>query len=107
MICKSCKNKSICKHYEYFKNMNIEIHIDKCELFSNNSNATGQTLFKNQVPTFRQPLPSRPIDDDDDEDIVEDEEKVFVNIDDYNEPQSTSIIDLVMKGDLTDDQEKN
>ena len=27
MICKSCKNKNICKHYEYFKNIDIDITI--------------------------------------------------------------------------------
>lgn len=103
MICNTCKNKFICKHYEYIKNIDIDINIqiNKCELYSNNS----QVPFHNpdKRPAFRQPLPSRGIDDDKEEEILEDEEKVFVNIDDCNEPQNISIVDMFMKGDKNND----
>jgi hypothetical protein len=97
MLCNTCKNKYICKHYEYIKNIEIDISIkiDKCELYSNNSNSNNtQPLYNpDKRPAFRQPLPSRGIDDEK-EDVSEDEEKVFVNIDDCNEPQNISIVDM-------------
>lgn len=104
MICSTCKNKFICKHYEYIKNIDIDIdiQINKCELYSNNYS---QAPFHNpdKRPAFRQPLPSRGIDDDKEEEILEDEEKVFVNIDDCSEPQNISIVDMFMKGDKNND----
>jgi CRISPR/Cas system CSM-associated protein Csm3 (group 7 of RAMP superfamily) len=108
MLCNTCKNKYICKHCEYFKSIeiNIRIRVDECELYSSaNSNNAIQTPFHNpdKRPAFRQPLPSRGIDDDKEEEILEDEEKVFVNIDDCTEPQNISIVDMFMKGDKNND----
>ena len=53
-------------------------------------------------PLYRQPLPNlEPIKE---EPVEDEEEKIVVNIEDYsNEPQSASIIDLVMKGDKNND----
>ena len=98
MLCDTCKNKYICKHYEYIKDIeiNIDIQINKCELYSNNSAHTEQPLYNpDKRPVFRQPLPSRPVNEEvENEEIEEDEEKVFVNIDDCSEPQNISIVDM-------------
>ena len=104
MLCDTCKNKFICKHYEYFNNImiNMAIQVNTCELYSNNSNSQ-QVPYRNQEkPAFRQPLPSTYVDEEE-EIIDENEEKVFVNIDDYNEPQNISIVDMFMKGDKNND----
>ena len=109
MLCNTCKNKCICKHYEYFKSiiLNIDIQINNCELYSSNNSNTTQTLYRNEErPSFRQPLPSTYVDPDDNASLSdeEDEERVYVNIDNLdNEPHSASIIDLFMKGDKNND----
>ncbi len=103
MICDTCKNKSICKHYEYFKSIliNMTIKVDSCELYSNNKAAI-QAPQRSQ--TFRQPLPSREVDDIIEESpIDEEEERVIVNIDDYSKPQNVSIVDMFLKGDENHD----
>lgn len=107
MLCDTCKNKFICKHYEYFNNIMIDINIqiNTCELYSNNNNSSPQqTLYQNQKrPTFRQPLPSTYVDKED-EVIDENEEKIFVNIDNCDiAPKNTSIVDILLKGDNNND----
>lgn len=103
MLCDSCKNKCICKHYEYFNNilLNIIVQVTDCELYSNKQ---GQRPIVNpdKRPLYRQPLPNlEPVKE---EPVEDEEEKIVVNIEDYNnEPQSASIIDLVMKGDKNND----
>ena len=103
MLCDSCKNKCICKHYEYFNNilLDITVQVTNCELYSNKQ---GQRPIVNpdKRPLYRQPLPNlEPIKE---EPVEDEEEKIVVNIEDYsNEPQSASIIDLVMKGDRNND----
>ena len=110
MLCDTCKNKHICKHFEYFKNISIDltIQIEHCELFSNNQQTIIHNPDKRPMTTlYRQPLPSS-IEDEEDELENDDEERVFIDIDNYdNKPQSATIVDLFMKGELTDDQEKN
>ena len=103
MICKSCKNKNICKHYEYFKNIDIDIaiQITKCESYIGSNN---QAIHRIEEPRpFRQPLPSRAVNDDDEEEIIDNEEKIYVNMDECNEPQNVTIVDLFMKGDKNND----
>lgn len=104
MLCDTCKNKYICKHYDYIKNIEIDIsvQIGRCELYSNNNS---QPIVHNpdKRSLYKQPLPSRPIEEDDVEEDDEVGERIFVDIDTYNEPQNTSIVDLIMKGDGIDD----
>jgi hypothetical protein len=107
MLCDTCKNKHICKHFEYFKNItiNLAIQIEHCELFSNNQQAK-PPVNNPSKPLYRQPLPSSVIEESEEE--LEDEERVFIDITNCDkEPHSATIVDLFMKGDLTDDQEKN
>jgi hypothetical protein len=76
-------------------------------LYSSNNSNTTHTLYRNEErPSFRQPLPSTYVDPDDNATLSdeEDEERVYVNIDNLdNEPHSASIIDLFMKGDKNND----
>ena len=103
MLCDTCKNKHICKHYEYIKNItvNMTIQITDCELFSSNNQ---QTVFhtpeqRSVTPLYREPLPST-YQDDEEEIDDENEEKVYINIDSYdNSPKTASIVDMIMKGD--------
>ena len=103
MLCKTCKNKHICKHYEYIKNIDINmiIQITDCELFSSNNE---QLIFHNPdkrpvTPLYREPLPST-YQEEEEEIDDEDEEKVYINIDNYdNNPKTVSIVDMIMKGD--------
>ena len=77
---------------------------NKCELYSGNSQPVVNPSYK-AAPMFREPLPSRPIDNEPEYDI-EDEEKVYINIDNIdNTPQSATIIDLVLKGEKEDGKE--
>ena len=103
MLCDSCKNKCICKHYEYFNNilLNITVQVTNCELYSNKQEQR-PIVNPDKRPLYRQPLPNlEPVKD---EPVEDEEEKIVVNIEDYNnEPQSASIIDLVMKGDKKHD----
>ena len=104
MICKSCKNKSICKHYQYLKDIdiNITIQITACELYSNSNSNNNVAPSLRPDPLFRQPLPSTYVEEE--EDIEEEEgEKVFINLDDYREPQNISIAEMLLKGDLKHD----
>ena len=104
MLCKTCKNKHICKHYEYIKNIDINmiIQITDCELFSSNNE---QPIFHNPdkrsvTPLYREPLPSTYQENEEEEIDDEDEEKVYINIDNYdNNPKTVSIVDMIMKGD--------
>ena len=105
MICNSCKNRNICKHYEYINNILIDItvQITACELYTNN-NITQSKPTVIERPQFRQPLPSTYVDEDDD--IDDDEEKVYVDMSTIDRtPQSATIVDLFMKGDLEDGEE--
>lgn len=105
MLCNTCKNKQICKHYEYFKNIsiNLTIQLERCELYSNNQQAAPPTSIQDKKPIYRQPLPSTIQEEVDI--LEEDEERVVIDLSNYkDEPDSLSIVDLVMKGDLTDDQ---
>lgn len=109
MLCNTCKNKQICKHYEYFKNIsiNLTVQIEHCELFSNNQQPIIHNPDKRPMSLYRQPLPSS-VEDETVEEIEDDEERVFIDIDNYNnEPQSATIVDLFLKGEFTDDPEKN
>jgi hypothetical protein len=103
MLCDSCKNKCICKHYEYFNNilLDITVQVTNCELYSNKQEQR-PIVNPDKRPLYRQPLPNlEPIKE---ESVEDEEEKIVVNIEDYsNEPQSASIIDLVMKGDKKHD----
>lgn len=103
MLCDSCKNKCICKHYEYFNNilLNIIVQVTDCELYSNKQEQR-PIVNPDKRPLYRQPLPNlEPVKE---EPVEDEEEKIVVNIEDYNnEPQSASIIDLVMKGDKNND----
>ena len=52
MLCDTCKNKHICKHFEYFKNItiNLAIQIEYCELFSNNQQANNRSYqYRNSI----------------------------------------------------------
>ena len=101
MLCDSCKNKCICKHYEYFNNilLNITVQVTNCELYTNKIE---QPVYNpDKKPLYRQPLPNL---EPEEEIIEEEEEKIVINIEDYNnEPQTASIIDLFMKGDNNND----
>ncbi len=111
MLCNTCKNKYICKHYEYFNNITIDMNIliDKCELYSNNTNV--QPIHIEERPAYRQPLPSTYVDPDDNIALLsddEEEERVYVDVTSLNnEPQKASIIDLFMKGEEEHDKKKN
>ena len=110
MLCDTCKNKRICKHYDYFNNItiNVDIQINNCELYSNNSNGVQMSFHNEERPTYRQPLPSTYVDPEEESSIDEEEERVYINMDSYNnEPQKASIIDLFMKGDNEHDKKKN
>ena len=103
MLCDTCKNKRICKHYEYFNNItvNIDIQINNCELYSNNNISP---IHTEERPIYRQPLPSTYTDPDDNispSSDEEDEERVYIDMNNINkEPQSASIVDLFMKGEF-------
>ena len=108
MLCNSCKNKCICKHYEYFNNIliNITVQVNECELYTNNNivqNVQPMVHNPDKRPAYRQPLPSTYVDE---EEIDENEERVYINMDNYdNEPKSATIVDLFMKGDNEDGKE--
>ena len=99
MLCNSCKNKSICKHYEYFNGilLNITVQVTSCEMYSNNNQASQPIYNPDKRPLYREALPSLDVKEEveDDEDV----ERVFINIDDYREPQNISIADMLLKGD--------
>ena len=105
MLCDNCKNKHICKHHEYIKGITVfmTIQITDCEFFSNNQQPVTINPDKRPMkPLYRQPLPSTP--NEEEEEIVEDEEKVYINSDSYdNSPKVTSIVDMFMKGDNNND----
>jgi hypothetical protein len=106
MLCDTCKNKHICKYYDFINSATIKlvVQINECELYSGNSQPICNPSYK-ATPMFREPLPSRPIDNEPEYDI-EDEEKVYINIDNIdNTPQSATIIDLVLKGEKEDGKE--
>lgn len=112
MLCNTCKNKHICKHYEYFNNIiiDVDIQVQKCELYSNNMNQPSHVHIEER-PAYRQPLPSTYIDPDDNIALLsneEEEERVYVDVTSLNnEPQNASIIDLFMKGENEHDKKKN
>lgn len=78
------------------------IQITDCELFSSNNE---QPIFHNPdkrsvTPLYREPLPSTYQENEEEEIDDEDEEKVYINIDNYdNNPKTVSIVDMIMKGD--------
>ena len=103
MLCDSCKNKCICKHYEYFNNilLNITVQVANCELYTNKIEQPVPVYNPDKRPLYRQPLPNL---EPEEEIVEEEEEKIVINIEDYkNEPQTASIIDLLMKGDTNND----
>ena len=114
LICDNCKNKYICKHYEYFKAipLNITLSVSACELYEQNK----KTIEMPEAPKvqYKQPIDYGLIDEVyKDPNVIpldkKDEEVVIVNLEDYNNaPKSTSIIDIVMKGDdKNGNKEKN
>lgn len=109
MLCNSCKNKHICKYYEYFNNATIHlvVQVNECELFSGNQQPIVNPAYKAPAASFRQPLPSRPVDEEEEEEIdIAELEKVYININNMDkEPQSASIVDLLMKGDNSNEKE--
>lgn len=111
MLCDTCKNKRICKHYEYFNNItvNIDIQINNCELYSNNNISP---IHTEERPIYRQPLPSTYIDPEENITLLstedEEEERVYIDMNSLNnEPQSASIVDLFMRGEDNNDKKKN
>lgn len=104
MLCDKCKNKHICKHYEYIKSItiNINMQVTECELFSSDNQ---QPVFHNPdkrpiTPLYREPLPSTYQEEEEEEIDDENEERVYINIDNYdNNPKTVSIVDMIMKGD--------
>lgn len=111
MLCDTCKNKRICKHYEYFNNItvNIDIQINNCELYSNNN---ASSIHTEERPIYRQPLPSTYVDPEENMTLLstedEEEERVYIDMDNLNnEPQSASIVDLFMRGENNNDKKKN
>jgi hypothetical protein len=109
MLCDTCKNKRICKHYEYFNNItvNIDIQINNCELYSNKNTSS---IHTEERPIYRQPLPSTYVDPEENTALSdeEDEERVYIDMNSLdNEPRTDSIIDLVMRGENKNDKKKN
>lgn len=107
MLCDSCKNKNICKHYEYFKNIlfDISIQINSCEMYSNKIQTSTPMYNPDKRPVYRQPLPSTVVEEVEDNE-EEEEEKIIINLDECNnEPHSATIVDLFMKGDNEDGKE--
>ena len=105
MLCKSCKNKYICRHFEYIKSIaaNINIQVTECEYYSNNNQQIIHNPDKRPVDhcLYRQPLPSSI---EEVEEIDENEEKVFINLDECdNAPKVTTIADMFLKGDTKND----
>ena len=101
MLCDSCKNKSICKHYEYFNNilLNITVQVTSCEMHSNNNQSSKPVYNPSyKQPLYREPLPSLDVQEEIEEDD-DDAERVFINIDDYRDPQNISIAEMILKGD--------
>jgi hypothetical protein len=100
MLCDTCKNKRICKHYEYFNNItvNIDIQINNCELYSNNNKSS---IHTEERPIYRQPLPSTYVDPEETSTEEEEEERVYIDMNNLNkEPKNDSIVDLFMKGEF-------
>ena len=112
MLCDTCKNKRICKHYEYFNNItvNMDIQINNCELYSNNKISS---IHTEERPIYRQPLPSTYVDPEENITLLstedeEEEERVYIDMNSLNnEPQSASIVDLFMRGEDSNDKKKN
>ena len=106
MLCDTCKNKHICKFYDCFNSATIKlvVQVNECELYSNNNSAPvliHNPSYKNPEPLYRQPLPSTYVDKEEEEDDIEDEERVYINIDNYSEPKNETIVDILLKGDDT------
>lgn len=101
MLCDTCKNKRICKHHEYFNNItvNMDIQINNCELYSNNNVSS---IHTEERPIYRQPLPSTYVDPEEDLSTEEDEERVYIDMNNLNnkKPNNASIVDLFMKGEF-------
>ena len=105
MLCDTCKNKHICKYYECFNTATIKlvVQVNECELFSNNSAPIIHNPDKR--PMYRQPLPSTYVDEESETD-VEDEERVYINIDNCDiAPKNNSIVDILLKGDSNNEKE--
>jgi hypothetical protein len=106
MLCDSCKNKNICKHYEYFNNilLDISIQVNSCEMYSNKIQSSTPIYNPDKRPIYRQPLPSTI--EEEVEDNMEEEEKIIIDLNTCdNEPHSATIVDLFMKGDHEDGKE--
>lgn len=111
MLCNTCKNKHICKYYEYINNITIDvdIQVNKCELYSNNNIPS---IHTEERPIYRQPLPSTYVDPEENMTLLstedEEEERVYIDMNNINnEPQSASIVDLFMRGENNNDKKKN
>lgn len=105
MICSKCKNKRICKYYDYIITIPIDITIDisSCENFEGVgiSQNNVQPLFQNQqvetpMPRIRKPL-DIPVEK---EEIPEDAERIIVDINNLPAEEDVSLFDSLLS-DLT------
>lgn len=79
MICNNCYNKQICKYYDTFKNIPIDItiNVSSCELFKSKENIP-QYIVDKKV-SYRQPLEYENVDIEDSDEYT-DEEPVIVDL---------------------------
>ena len=108
MICDKCQNRQICKYYAFFADAPMTVNIESCEKAIV---PVEQSAFKNPndniaLLNFKQPINYSQfnIPQEEDDEIIEDNEKVFVDLSEEHVNKVTSITDLLLGG--KDDKQK-
>ena len=103
MKCDKSLKRTICKYYAFFADAPMIVNIESCE----------KAIMSVEQPTFKNPNDNvallnfkQPIDysqfnipQEEDDEIIEDEEKVFVDLSQQTEEKETSIMDLLLEGE--------
>ena len=103
MLCDKCLNRTICKYYAFFADAPMIVNIESCE----------KAIMPTEQPTFKNPNDNiallnfkQPIDysqfnmsQEEDDEIIEDEEKVFIDLSQQAEEKEVSMMDLLLEGE--------
>ena len=108
MLCDKCLNRTICKYYAFFADAPMIVNIESCEKAIMPAE---QPTFKNPndnvaLLNFKQPIDYSQFDipQEENDEIIEDEEKVFVDLSQQTEEKEISMMDLLLEGDNKDDK---
>ena len=106
MLCDKCLNRTICKYYAFFADAPMIVNIESCEKARM---SVEQPTFRNPndnvaLLNFKQPIDYSQFDipQEEDNEIIEDEEKVFVDLSQQTEEKEISMMDLLLEGENKD-----